>query len=390
MKRLLLLILVALLFSFSSVAYAVDCEGDPPSGADKANEIREYIDKCQAKITSLQSEQNTLKAALTIINSRINLAQGQINQTVAQIASLEKDIEVLLGVVSSLTDSRSQLEETYQAKVREVYKNRNLRPLELLISSNGFADYFTKIKYLKLVRTRDQLIIQELDKARQNYDQQKQLKQNKQEEVEKLKDRLISQKVDLDAQQKQKQVLLVQTQNDEKRYQTLLTKAREELLAIEAVIAGKGKEQEAGSVSAGDRIATIISGVSPCSTGTHLHFEVAKDKVNQNPANYLKSISIVWDNSPDPVFGFGGSWTWPLNDPVRITQGYGHTAYSSRYANHTHTGIDMVNGDLQVKAVSNGTLYRGSISCGGGTLKYVHVKHKDDGLDTYYLHVNYF
>ena len=67
-----------------------------------------------------------------------------------------------------------------------------------------------------------------------------------------------------------------------------------------------------------------------------------RDKVNQNPANYVESISIFWDNSPDPVFGFGGSWTWPLNDPVRITQGYGHTAYSSRYANHTHTGIDMV------------------------------------------------
>ena len=47
-------------------------------------------------------------------------------------------------------------------------------------------------------------------------------------------------------------------------------------------------------------------------------------------------------------------------------------------------------GNLDVKSVKDGKLFRGSISCGGGTLKYVHVKHKDDGYDTYYLHVNYF
>ena len=43
-----------------------------------------------------------------------------------------------------------------------------------------------------------------------------------------------------------------------------------------------------------------------------------------------------------------------------------------------------------VKAVKKGTLYRGGISCRGGTLQYVRVDHADDEYDTYYLHVNYF
>ena len=59
------------------------------------------------------------------------------------------------------------------------------------------------------------------------------------------------------------------------------------------------------------------------------------------------------------------------------------------YGGSPHTGLDMVNSDYQVKAVQPGTLYRGAIGCGGGTLRYVHVKHTDGGADTYYLHVNY-
>ena len=51
----------------------------------------------------------------------------------------------------------------------------------------------------------------------------------------------------------------------------------------------------------------------------------------------------------------------------------------------------MVNRDnYTVKAVKKGTLYRGGISCRGGTLQYVRVDHADDEYDTYYLHVNYF
>lgn len=98
---------------------------------------------------------------------------------------------------------------------------------------------------------------------------------------------------------------------------------------------------------------------------------------------------MSWDN-PDPQPQFSGSWRWPLEDPIRVTQGYGATFYSSIYAGGMHTGVDMVNdSNYEVKAVRKGTLYRGGIGCRGGTLQYVHVDDADDEYDTYYLHVNY-
>ncbi|MCG2691486.1 hypothetical protein L6272_01520, partial [Microgenomates group bacterium] len=81
----------------------------------------------------------------------------------------------------------------------------------------------------------------------------------------------------------------------------------------------------------------------------------------------------------------------PINGKPRITQGYGMTAYarSGAYGGGPHTGIDMVSDDLVVKAVKNGTLYRGSIGCRGKTLYYVKVE-QDNNMTAYYLHVNYY
>ncbi len=168
----------------------------------------------------------------------------------------------------------------------------------------------------------------------------------------------------------------------------MVARAKAELEAIQSVIAGKGKETEVKQVNEGDTIASVISGVSACSTGTHLHFEVTKDSNRLNPFSVLKSTSLNWDND-DPQVNGSGSWSWPINEPIRVTQSYGKTSYSSRYAGNFHTGIDIVNsGNLTVKAAKSGKLFRGAIGCGGGTLRYVRV-HQDEGYDSYYLHVNY-
>jgi len=168
------------------------------------------------------------------------------------------------------------------------------------------------------------------------------------------------------------------------------------MAAIQSIIAGGGQEEKAGEVNEGTRIASIISGRSACSTGTHLHFEAGENGKNINPANYLKSQDADWDlcgwwPDCDGPFSFTGSWNWPVNGKPRITQGYGMTAYAKTgaYNGGPHTGIDMVSDDLVVKAVKAGTLYKGNIGCGGGVLRYVKVEQKDSNIATYYLHVNY-
>jgi len=175
--------------------------------------------------------------------------------------------------------------------------------------------------------------------------------------------------------------------NEVEALEYALAQAQAELVAIQGIIAGLGKEVKVGNVGEGERVASIIQGSSPCSTGTHLHFEVAQNGAGRDPFGLLRSTNLSWDNA-DPAQNGSGSWNWPLNDPIKITQGYGHTSYSSRYTGNVHTGVDMVSDNATVKAAKPGELYQGSMKCGSGNLIYVHVK-QNEGYDTYYLHVNY-
>ncbi len=360
-----------------------------PVFADDLEQKQKEIQELEAKLVEIQGQKQTLSKTIDYLNTKITLTQKQIASTQAEIAALEDEVQALSGKIVILDSNLEKLSALLINRIHTTYKRAlATKPLELLFSSDGFGDFLKRYKYLQVSQKHDKQVMFELEKARTNFDEQKQAKEVKQAELEKAKKKLVSQKASLDQQQKEKQTLLQVTRNDEKTYQEMVARAKAELEAIQSVIAGKGQETEVRHVNEGENIANVISGRSPCSSGTHLHFEVIKDSSRINPFSVLKSISLNWDNN-DPQVNGSGSWNWPINEPVRITQSYGKTSYSSIYAGNFHTGVDMVNSDnLSVKAVKSGQLFRGAIGCGGGTLRYVRV-HQDEGYDTYYLHVNY-
>ena len=391
MKKRLILFLLSFAFIFTVPIWAIECEGTPPSDA---GELINYITKCNEKINESKGQQQTLNSAITVLNSKINLAQGQINQTQGEINNLEQEIGILSVLLSDLDKSLNELSVTYVARVRDSYKQRDLSPIRLFFSSDSFGQLITKLRYFSSVKTRDRLVLQELEKARLDFDQQKLTKQNKQQEIEELKTKLVSQQTALGSQKTQKQDLLAITKNDEKKYQTLLASARAELEAIEAIIAGKGQEEEVGDVKEGDVVAHVISGSSCNSSGTHLHFLVSDNSLVKNPFGYLKSIDHNNNSGGDP-FNPSGSWNWPLTATISFNQGYGHTwAIQNTWVGSIysfHNGIDISGSSTNVTAVQEGRLYRGSYTGSGGcALKYVRVDHKDTDIDTYYLHIHYF
>jgi len=240
MKKLFLVFVILSLFLWVKPSAAIECDGNPPSGADKEAEINEYIQKCNEKISSLQGEQTTLKQTISTLTSKINLAQGQINQTQAQINLLEKEVSVLDGVLDTVNDSMDQLEKIYTARVRESYRRSRATPVDLIFSTTSIGDYFTKLKYLNTVKSKDQLILVELERARLDYDQRKADKIAKQKEVEALRAKLVAQRKTLDTQQREKQNLLTVTQNDELKFQKLLSAAKANLAALRRFVSSQG------------------------------------------------------------------------------------------------------------------------------------------------------
>lgn len=353
---------------------------------------QEKISCLQSKISEKQSQAQTLSNIIGVLNNQISVQELQIRQTQLEIAKLIDEVEKLGNRISGLNTSLDRMSLAMIERVSESYKRRDADPFFVLLRSDSLEHFFSKYKYLQLAQQHTTDVMKQAETQKLDYDQQKALKEQKQREIEQKRQLLQSQQNQLTQQRADQQALLEQTKNDEKRYQEELARTLAESGAIRSIVAGRGEEIKIGEVKEGDKIATVILGSSPCSNGTHLHFEVVHNGVHENPSNYLKSLSLVWNNSPDGPFGFNGDWNWPLNNPAKINQGFGMTWYARvrrAYGGAPHTGIDMMSkdGDLTVKAVKDGTLYTGAIGCGGKSLYYVKVEHKDSDLSTYYLHV---
>ena len=387
------------LIFFPSFALAItdqECQQDLISG-------RTHLEECITLWSGLVGEKKqqitSLKTELQRFDASIAITTAQIYKTVAEIDQLEKEIAVLGTKIGHLDISLDQLSEILVKRIAETYKKGRLDSFALLFSSNNFSDFVGRYKYLRVIQLHDRKLMLQMESVRANYADQKTVKEEKQIELETARKKLEAQKAVLAQQKTDRQRLLTATQNDEKQYQQLIASARAELIAIRGILAGQGKEVEVRHVNEGEKIASLIAGASCNSSGTHLHFMVAQGSNTQNPFSYLGGGMAV-ENCSGSTCGSGdgdafnpsGSWGWPLNSPLKFTQGYGvtwaiqHTWVGSVY--DFHNGIDIVSDSLDVKAVKTGTLYQG-VYQGGCNLTYVRVNHDDSDLDTLYLHVNY-
>lgn len=375
---------------------AIACDKGAMSDDEYLTCNRRKQDCLTSKINEAQAAQITLGNTISILNGQIGVQELQIAQTETEVSQLEKQIVALSDRIEGLNLSLDKLTTVLVKRVTEHYKRSHVNPLLVLITRGSLNSVLSEYKYLQLTQQQTAEAMQRAETQRITYDEQKTLKEETQAELEAKQKKLLQQQGQLTKQRSEQQFLLTETKSNEAKYQAELAKTLAELEAIQSIIAGRGNESSVGQINEGDRIASVIVGASACSTGSHLHFEVAKDGTHRDPAGYLKNIDPNWSNSPDSPFGFGGTWNWPVDDPARITQGYGMTYYARvrrAYGGAPHTGIDMISkssGNYAVKAVRKGTLYRGSIPCGGGLLRYVRVEHSEDGgISSYYLHVNY-
>lgn len=369
------------------------------STEEQLEQLDDEIAELQRKISEAREKKNTLTNEINYMNSQIALTQLRINQTESRMNLLRAQIGELSNRIDILDNSLDDVSALFITRVIANYKAGKISTMDLLMSSDKFGHFFRRWKYFKTVQLNDREMLLAMEQMRADYDQRKAEKEEKQLELEGLKAQLDAQKVALDEQKKDKEYLLAVTKNNEKEYQRLLSQARTEYQSIQAVLAGQGDETEVGEVTAGEKIATIIAAASCNSSGAHLHFTVESGGNAVNPFNYLRG-GVSYENCSGYTCGNGGdafnpsgSWNWPIDEPIRLTQGYGNTwavNHQSWLPYSFHNGIDIINDSLVVRAVQDGTLYRGSYTgIGGCHLRYVRVKHKDSDLSTYYLHINY-
>jgi len=382
--------------------YGVSCDQNSCDSADNRQQcLQDTIDNCSSLISQKQQEKKSLSTTISIINGNIAIQQLQIDQTLFQINTLQQEVKELAERIGGLNISLDRLSSILVKRVGEQYKRTQIDPIFLLFKSNSLNSFLSEYKYIKLAKKQTLEAMHRAESQRLIYDEQKNLKEQKQLELEAVEEKLELQRVSLANQKQEKENLLAITKHDESRYQDLLNNAQKELKAlVDAKFTGKKENVAEGEIIG-------FMGSTGFSTGAHLHFSYFDLKESENdslftgnsyyfsrhkdPLSILALKSIYFEarscndvpSSTTKSVG-NGSFNWPMSNP-RVTQCYGNTPYSSVYRDNFHRGIDLVDSNNRaIKTVKKGVayFYRGATSLGN----HVRVFH-EDGTMTLYAHM---
>lgn len=383
MKK-LLLSLLAVSFSFFFFLY--------PAFAQSTDELSKQLQEKQAEIEKLethlrdaQKQEKTLKSQLDLIDGQTKITILKTEETNLKIEKLKREISDLSTHIDRISVSLDTLSELLLKRIIQTYKYSNaVTTFDLLLSSHGFADLLERLKYIQVAQAYDKKKLFELHATKLAYNDQKQDKQTRQIEAEKLYKDLEVYKAQLAQQKKDKDGLLQITQNDEARYQQELAKLRADIASITSALANVGAK--IGPVSKGDTIAAM--GSTGCSTGPHLHYEVyenAKVEGGKVVGNRVNPHSFL-DNGKlsTPLRGFPNETT--------ITTEFGEVYFLG-----THTGLDIAPKKYEgvgraILASEKGVAYSVSAPCsynisGGSSVgKGVVIDH-ENGIVTLYWHI---
>ncbi|MEX2012980.1 MAG: hypothetical protein WD967_01090 [Candidatus Levyibacteriota bacterium] len=227
--------LVIVLFFGSKVALGQEVTPTPtptPDNSQAAADLQNKINELQGKVNELRGQANTLSSQIAVLDNQINLTELRIQANKQQITDLTLDIDTADKKIDNLQDSLENLSQAFIRGTRDAYITGGTPPLENLLLSKDAQNLIDNIARRKIIQEHYRKIILETTVARNDYENQKDILEDKKKQIEALKKQQEDYSAQLDQQKGDKQRLLAETRGSEATYQQLLSQARAQLAAL--------------------------------------------------------------------------------------------------------------------------------------------------------------
>lgn len=264
---------------------------------NQSNSLQAQIDANKATAEGLSVQVNTLQGKIAELDADIATTQGKITETEQKIAALKED---LIKTEAELERQKGIL----RSNLKQLYKTTGATSVELLFASNDFSSFVNKQEYLDQLKNGVKTSLDNMIVLKKELEAKK-------AEQEVLQQGLELRKKDLEDSRSQRNDLLVQTQGEEAKYQSIVA------------------DLQAQQKEINRKIAALSTSISYAGTGSYPWANVAEgywnafDDFGSDPwsMGYRQCVSYTaWKvastgrNMPsDWNNGAGNAINWPRN-----------------------------------------------------------------------------
>lgn len=195
---------------------------------NKSESIQTNIESDKEKVAELEKGRESLLSDMGALDKELNGIYGEINQLNAQIDKSNKKIKDLEAREVQLHTDLATDKKVMSKRYRELYKSNGVGYLELLLESNGFADFMKRLDTVTVMAKYNKDVINEY------YELQEELSSNIVESNEE-KAKLQGNKESLD-------VSLKEVETKKLAKTELMKKAEQDLDEAEALLASNKAE----------------------------------------------------------------------------------------------------------------------------------------------------
>ena len=352
-KKILCVLLITLLvgtYNIKVLAESVDSLNSNKSSAEQSKS------KAESELSNIQSEKKSAMDEVEELTSQMTAVQSEINELEDQINELSESITGKENEIKEKEESIKQKQELLKTRLVAMYKNGNIKYLDVLLGSTNYIDMIASYDAVKEITDADTNLINEVS-------EQKTVIENDKKELEESKKEVDTAKADKEAKSQvlaekksEKDAKVSQLSSEEKAKQGEIDKFNSAIASAESEI----KKQVAAAKAAAS--SSSSSGGSGSYSGG---------------GGYVNNSS--------------GSLGWPL--PSRycsysyITSYFGRRAAPTAGASTNHGAIDIGASYQPVYAAESGVVVAASYWSGYGN--FIMIWHKSRGeLYTCYGHLS--
>ncbi len=217
----------------------------------KVDNKKQEIENLDDRIKNLEDEIENKKAEKVNLENQLNILDNEISKTETEVERTGKNIEkVNLEIEEIKQEIKEKKAEITKQKIllsgliREINQSDRVSFFEILFSYNSFSEFLDQAQYLESLEKEGKLILDEINRIKDELEKQQQALEEKKETLTNLKTELDNEKKVLNEEKDGKENLLSETNMQEDKFQDLLEQARLEQETANSEIARLQSEIE--------------------------------------------------------------------------------------------------------------------------------------------------